>query len=143
MRKFLSKAIVLCTIFIMLFPLSVLADNGKYMSFSIDIGPKGGWVDGSTGGPNHEGIYYHLTPGKISVQDFSYYSKVGTGEVTGVELKRERFGPDRSYGTISPSSTMVWDIDTDSDKYYFVIYASTSTTLATVDGDGYVHDHRP
>lgn len=134
-KKHFSAIFIAISLFIMLFGVSVNADTGVKLTFDFDAGTKGAWLDGSV---NNK--YYKLTKGKVSVQDLSYSVSGSYSQFT-ITLYRERTGPDKSYGTKSVSRNMEWNVDTDSDKYYFYLYGKSSYGGINFYGSGYVHNH--
>lgn len=137
MRKIFSKFLVLSSLFVMLASVSANADTAARMTFDFDAGTKGAWLDGST-----QDKFYHLTPGAVSVQGFSYdVSDPDLLNTFTVTLKRSVSGPDKNYGTRSAASSMSWSVDADSSDYYFYLFGKSSYGGINITGSGNVHNH--
>lgn len=109
-------------------------DAGKNISLSYKVYDSGsGMVNGST-----NGYYYKLTTGKVHAKISSITSKS-----INLELVRKGTVFNKSYGTkvLSSTGNYVWDVDTDSDKYYFMAWGGPRNSTQTV--KGVMHDHRP
>ncbi|MGL5646352.1 MAG: hypothetical protein ACRDDY_00755 [Clostridium sp.] len=138
MFKKLISTIMLSTI--ILSSVTVIAsaekmrDTGKVMDFSYKVYASGsGMVDGS-----QNNIFYKLTPGKV-------HANITSRSSSDIKLELVRKGSvfNKSYGSKQLSSTgnYVWDVDTDSSKYYFPAWGGARDTTQRVKGT--MHDHRP
>lgn len=140
MKKALS-ILILLTLCLAVVPIpSAAAQNMQQVWFKFNGG--GSYCTGGVNGAQN-GKYYTLNQGSVRL-DLNMSCNYGEKQLY-VTLYRERFGPDKSYGTKylytslnGKDNTLRWNVDQNSGKYY--LYITGGCQGATFEGKGYIYN---